>query len=121
MAKSPKVEWTDGRLKAFIISALRAGSRRYPPKFETLNEAKTEKKINEKTGRLAQHYRCNLCSAEFTNKDMEVDHIEPVVNPAEGFVNWDTFISRLFCDKSNLQAICKPCHKAKTKQEKVKK
>lgn len=110
--------WTDARKKAFIISALRAGSRRWPPKFETLNEAKTEKKINTKTSRLAQHYRCNACKGEFPSKEVQVDHKVPVIDPEQGFISWDVYISRLFCNKSNLQILCVDCHKIKTQQEK---
>lgn len=110
--------WTEGRFNSFITSTLRAGARRWQPKYDTLNAAKTEKKINVKTGRMAQHYQCELCKQEFTQKDMEVDHIKPVVDPKKGFTTWDNFIDRLFCEKHNLQAICKPCHKVKTKEEK---
>lgn len=108
--------WTQGRLNAFIMSTLRAGSKRWPPKWEVLNEAKTEKKTNVKTGKLAQHYRCASCEQEFTSKDIEVDHIEPVV-PLSGFVSWDDVITRLFCPKENLQVLCVGCHKKKTKEE----
>jgi len=34
------MSWTEGRLKGFIISTLRSGMRRYPPKYEALNDAK---------------------------------------------------------------------------------
>lgn len=110
--------WTEGRLKAFIIAALRSATRRYPPKYECLNEAKTEKKINPKTKRLAQFYRCNACGMDFTSKDVQVDHIIPVVDPRDGFKTWDDYINRLFCDKSNLQVLCTTCHQLKTSQEK---
>ena len=115
-----KKGWTEARLKAFIISGLRAASRRYPPKFEALNEAKTTKKINQKTGRIAQHYMCKACKDEFPAKDVAVDHKKPVVDPAVGFVDWNTFVSRLFCEKKNLQVLCTACHKAKTMKEKQK-
>jgi hypothetical protein len=111
--------WTEGRFNSFVTSTLRAGARRWQPKYSTLNAAKTEKKINVKTGRLAQHFRCELCQGEFTAKDMEVDHIKPVVDPKKGFESWDKFIDKLFCEASNLQAICKPCHKIKTTKEKA--
>lgn len=113
-------EWTEGRVHAFIVAVLRAGTRRWPPKFETLNEAKTEKKVNEKTGRLAQHYQCAMCEGEFTSKDIQVDHKQPVVDPKKGFTTWDNYIERLFCEKDNLQVLCVPCHKEKSKEEKAK-
>jgi len=111
-------EWTPARRKAFIVSVLRSGTRRWPPKYETLNEAKTEKKINALTGRLAQHYKCKKCRKDFPAKMVQVDHIKPVVLPGEGFVDWNTFIERLFCDKGNLQVLCLGCHEKKTKKEK---
>jgi hypothetical protein len=110
--------WTEARWHSFIVSILRSGTRRYPPKYECLNEAKTEKKINSKTGRLAQHFRCNWCKIDFPNSEVQVDHIEPVVDPKEGFTTWDKFISRLYCSKENLQVLCKECHDIKTKKEK---
>jgi len=116
-----KKEWTPARKKAFIVSVLRSGSRRWPPKYETLNESKTEKKINVATGRLAQHFKCKKCKKDFPAKMVQVDHIEPVVDPALGFETWDKFIERLFCDKGNLQTLCKVCHDKKTKKEKQKK
>ena len=111
-------KWTEGRFNTFVTSALRAGARRWPPKYETLKAAQTEKKTNPKTGRMAQHYRCQICEKEFTQKDMQVDHIKPVVDPKKGFTTWDDFIQRLYCEASNLQAICTSCHKIKTKEEK---
>ena len=97
---------------------LRGGSRRWPPRFETLNEAKTEKKINSLTGRLAQHYQCASCNGEFSAKNVQVDHIIPVIDPQTGFVDWNTFVENLYCDKDNLQVLCSTCHDIKTKKEK---
>ncbi len=111
-------EWTPARRKAFIVSVLRSGTRRWPPKYETLNEAKTEKKINALTGRLAQHYKCKKCRKDFPAKMVQVDHIEPAVAPDVGWCDWNTFIERLFCDKGNLQVLCLGCHEKKTKKEK---
>jgi 5-methylcytosine-specific restriction endonuclease McrA len=83
-----------------------------------LNASKTEKKINKKTGRLAQHFQCNICKQDFPQTQIQMDHIEPVVDPKVGFVNWDTYIERMFCPEDNLQAICKACHQIKTNKEK---
>jgi hypothetical protein len=91
--------WTEGRIRSFITSTLRAGSRRWPPKYTTLNNAKTEKKTNEKTGRLAQHYKCNGCKKEFTSKDVEVDHIKPVIDPKKGFIPGTNILNGYFVMK----------------------
>lgn len=114
-----KTSWTEGRIKSFITSVLRAGSRKWPPKYNTLNSACVGQKINEKSGRLAKHYKCKKCKQDFPAKDVTVDHIKPVVGP-EGFVSWDLFIERLFCPEKNLQVLCKSCHSIKTKKETTK-
>jgi hypothetical protein len=111
-------KWTEARYRSFVTSTLRAGSRKWPPKYETLNAAKTEKKVNKATGRLAQHYLCAMCEQEYTQKDVQVDHIKPVIDPKKGFVSWDTYIDRMFCEGKNLQVLCKVCHAEKTKIEK---
>ena len=111
-------EWTEGRYRSFITSTLRSGMRRWPPKWVCLKEAAVGKKINKKTGKLAMHFMCAVCRKEHTSKDVQVDHIEPVVNPTTGFVSWDVYIDRMFCEKGNLQVLCTSCHKAKTKEEK---
>lgn len=109
-------EWTEARRKSFIVSALRSGTQRYPPKYTTMNSAKTVKKVNPKSGRLAQHYKCAGCLNEFPAKEVQVDHIIPVVGP-EGFTTWDDYINRLYCSGNNLQVLCLDCHGIKTKLE----
>ena len=114
------VKWTEGRFKSFIISVIRSGMRRYPPKYEALKNAKVGKKINKASGRLAEHYKCAKCKEEFPQKEVQVDHKKPVVDPKMGFVNWNVYINRMFCDIKNFQVLCKPCHKEKTKLERIK-
>jgi len=111
------VNWTEGRRKSFITSVLRSGYRKWPPKYETLKEAQTGKKINEKTKRLAMHYKCKKCKEDFPAKEVQVDHIKPVVDSKQGFKTWDVFIDRLYCEKKNLQVLCKTCHSEKTLKE----
>lgn len=111
------MNWTDGRVKGFITALIRSGFRKWPPKYECLNAAKVGKKVNKATGRVAEHYKCKKCRKHFVAKDVQVDHIDPVVDPKVGFVNWDTFISRLLCTVDNLQVLCTGCHKKKTDEE----
>lgn len=109
-------EWTEGKYQSFVKSILRAGSRRWPPKYKVLNEAKLGKKTNERTGRLAEHYLCSGCGGAYPSAMVVVDHIEPVV-ATTGFVSWDFVIARLFCSEEGLQVMCKGCHQIKTKEE----
>ncbi len=110
--------WTEGRRNAFITSALRSAFRRYPAKWVTLKSAFVSRKINKASKREAAHYKCASCRQDFVQKDVQVDHIIPVVGP-EGFKGWDVYIERLLCEASNLQVLCTTCHKAKTKKEKL--
>lgn len=116
--KSNVIGWTDAKFRSWIVSLLRKGTLRYPPRNEVLKEAKTEKKVNIKSGRLAQHYRCAGCGGEFPMSQVCVDHIEPVTTEL-GFTSWDDYIKRMFCVKENLQCLCKNCHDAKTAMERM--
>jgi len=109
--------WTEGRLKGFITSLIRGGFRKYPEKYVCLAAAKVGKKINKATGRLAEHYKCNHCNREYPAKDVQVDHVSPVVDPKSGYIDWNTYISRMFVSKDELQVLCSKCHNIKTKQE----
>ena len=110
-------EWTEARFRAFIISALRAYMKRFPPKWKALKAASLGRLINKRSGRLAEHYRCAECLEPFVARDVQVDHINPVVDPAKGFEDWPTYMDRLYCEADNLQVLCKPCHKDKTNEE----
>lgn len=62
---------------------------------------------------------CAECKKPTARYQMEVDHIDPIVKiglTLEG-MSWDTVIDRTWCVKANLQALCIPCHKAKSKYE----
>lgn len=111
-------QWTEARFRSFVTSALRAASRRWPPKFEALKKAFSGKKTNKKTGKQAMHYKCAKCMGHFVAADVQVDHIHPVVDPVRGFLSWDIYIDRIFCEVHGLQVLCKPCHKVKTDKEK---
>lgn len=109
-------EWTEARYRSFVKSALRSASQRWPPKYQSLNEACVGTKLNTKTGRMAKHYKCNQCKNDFPAKEVEVNHIVPVV-PTSGFTTWDEVIERMFCEKDGLEVVCKPCHRSITKEE----
>src|SRR3990167_3918303 len=63
-------------------------------------------------------FKCAKCKKSYCRKSVCVDHIFPVVEIDKGFVTWDIYIERLLgCSTSELQVLCKPCHKKKTKDE----
>jgi 5-methylcytosine-specific restriction endonuclease McrA len=83
-----------------------------------LKEAYVGRKTNKKTNKLAMHYKCACCKKEFVAADVQVDHILPVVNTQTGFTTWEEYINNMFCEKENLQVLCKTCHSVKTQEEK---
>lgn len=109
-------QWTEGRFKGFITSALRSAMRHWPPKWACLAAAFTGSKVNKKSGRKAKHYKCAICFREFVAKGVQVDHIIPIGKCG----SWDEFIAKLFCEQVNLQCLCIKCHKAKTKKDNAK-
>lgn len=80
-----------------------------------LNAAKTD----EKGPRGGARYKCSVCNESFGQREVNVDHIEPIVpiGIASKDMSWDEIVSRTFCSEENLQVICTECHKLKSKQE----
>ena len=57
-------------------------------------------------------YQCSRCLSLV--EKIQVDHVVPV----GGFNgDWNDFVSRMFCDESNLQVLCKACHSEKGKED----
>lgn len=84
-------------------------SYRWPPRYTTMNKARVER----------GKYRCALCSTIVGRKDIKLDHIHPVVDPTTGFIDWNTYIARMFVEEAGYQAICDSCHDAKTAGERA--
>ena len=114
-------QWTEARMRSFVMSALRKA--RWPVKYETIREAYVKNGINPATGRKCKLHKCESCGNLFPQKEMAADHISPCV-PINGFggekflgYNWTELVQRLFCEIDGLQALCRECHKTKTKEE----
>lgn len=108
---------TEAQYHSHIKGALRKGTRFWKPKLLCLEAAYVGVEKNKSTGRMAKHYECAGCNEHFPAKEVQVDHIEPVMNPEHGFRSWDEVIERMYCDSTNMQVLCKTCHAAKTLEE----
>lgn len=93
-------------LKTWLRWQLRKISLRWPARSQAMARARVERGV----------YRCEGCGALTPAKNIQADHIIPVVGP-NGFTNWDDFIQRLFCSVENYQILCKKCHDVKTLAE----
>jgi hypothetical protein len=74
-------------------------------------------------------YKCAICGGLFSQKDVAVDHIDPVIplNKSEEEMTIDEMAYRIWCDIDNLQVVCNmtlkqnggvpSCHLAKSLEE----
>ena len=62
---------------------------------------------------------CGSCGIILPAYKVQVDHINPVVpiGTSVHSMTIDDLISRIWCDISNLDVLCKPCHQDKSKAE----
>lgn len=112
-------------IKQEIRQALRQVWIKYSPeRREVLMESRVVRPRIKKDGSISKkpdvYNRCRLCLAEV--KKIEVDHDEPVGStpdfpPKPNSPDWSNWILKLFCKKENLRAVCKLCHKEKSKGE----
>ncbi len=109
--------------EAAIRGALRRTFSRSPVIREVLFKVRREVPKFNKDGSRAKkdavQYRCGVCQVYVGSTHVSVDHIEPVVSVSDGFIDFNTFIQRLFCDANNLQVICDECHNVKTQKERI--
>ena len=109
----PFPQWTEARFWGFLRSALRQASVRYPPKLQA--KILYRRKYNGE-GRQKWEYQCVDCKEWFADKNIEVDHIEPVGT----LKDWDDlplFCKRLFCGIDGYALRCRTCHTNKTNRE----
>lgn len=92
--------------KSYAIAILRRGSYRLRARSNALKAAKVARNC----------YRCAICLQIFGRKEIQVDHKSPVT-PITGWVSFDDFIDRLYCEEQDLQVLCKPHHKIKSQAE----
>lgn len=111
-------DWTTSKFWGFIRSGLRSKFTRWPPKYEALLAARRNVGA-KKTSRQKYEYKCAECKKWFKGKEVEVDHIVPAGSLKCGD-DLAGFVERVFCGKDKLQVLCKPCHKAKTAEERKK-
>jgi 5-methylcytosine-specific restriction endonuclease McrA len=104
--------------KVLIKGALRRLMARSPIVYEVKEKAVHKKKKGPRGGKV---YICKICKKTFAGKDVQVDHIIPVV-PLDSCLQdmtYEEIVARIFCPKKNLQVVCKTCHKEKTKEERA--
>lgn len=116
MAKKAK----DKSIQQWLIPHLRNISRMWPQKQIALDRSKIRVAIGKfKNGNTEYRtkFKCAGCEDIFDRDEVQVDHIEPMIDPKVGFVDWNNIIDRLFCDSNGLQVLCRCCHISKSNVE----
>lgn len=97
-------------------SYLRKQWMTWPKKFVAVQ--RQAERVKQPNGREKTFIRCMSCECLFNRAEMQVDHIVPV-GPLVSLSSDDVrdYKERLFCHPGNLQALCKPCHRAKSETD----
>ncbi len=105
--------------KQLIKSALRRAFSRSELRRSVIDAWTVPHHSDPKRPRVKNWCRCSQCSKLDAKSYTQVDHIIPVIRTSEDMDAIPAFelVNRVFCAVSNLVAICKPCHYAKTKEE----
>lgn len=112
----------DTKTVELIQNSLRKASIIWHIRAEVLKEAKIRVRVGDyKNGKpkFKVKYVCKECEKPHDLDFVEVDHIVEVANGLSSpskMTKSELFlwISQLFCDKDNLQVLCKGCHANKT-------
>ena len=106
----------DKKDKSIILNAIRLSFRKSDI-FKQALELSIHPTIKGVRG--GKLYQCRNCKNCFKAKEIQIDHIVSVVPKFTKRLDMSIadYAERLFCDISNLQPLCKPCHLIKTKKE----
>lgn len=105
----------DKRQLAYIQSAIRTAYKKMPQAKDGSKKAIDECWTNARVG--YGKYKCNICQGIFGPKEVHRDHVEPVIDPTTGFVDWNTFHERVNPPLEGWQILCHDCHHTKSAEE----
>lgn len=88
----------------FVKNALRIATYKWPYFSIALSRQRIERGL----------YTCESCKNSFGPKEINRDHIIPVISVETGFTTWTDYINRLFTKSEGIQILCLKCHENKT-------
>jgi hypothetical protein len=106
------------QLRNKITSSMRKEWMSWPVKFAVIQSQSVRVELSN--GRMKTLIRCNHCRSLFDRKDIQCNHIEPVgALRSTKRQDIEEYRMRMFCSKSNLEALCKECHQTHTKHQRT--
>jgi len=104
--------------RGLIKGALRRVFSRSELRRMAIDDSRVEHQDPERP-RVKKWSKCPECKQFIPTYQMEVDHRVPVIPTDRSLeeMTWNELVERIFCDVTNLTALCKPCHNRKSKQE----
>ena len=91
---------------------------RFPERLKVKNRCRLKVVVGTFKNGKEKHvwkFKCEECG-DIVDK-IEVDHIDPRIDPEKGYQGIENWIYRTFVDASKLKGKCKPCHVSKTVAE----
>jgi hypothetical protein len=101
----------------YLVAAARKVWRWSPERRACLSAVQRGEKNKKKDTRERQ---CTKCDNWFPFKEVVADHIDAVGKQPREWSEYPAYYARMFCSRSNLQALCTPCHKVKTAADRKK-
>lgn len=115
VTRKPRVEltrcsgtMTESQYLAWIRSALRSKWLRWQPRNDTIKAAR--RPYNGPNKLQKWEVMCAICLGWFLSKQIEVDHYPEDAGSILSVNDIGPFVGRLYCETTNLRAVCKPCH-----------
>lgn len=96
------------------IAKLVSKAREVWRQSENYQMVKKLAKSDEKKG----WFICGLCG--ILREIIKIDHVKPIGKQPREMKEFGEWLERLFCQVTNLSAICADCHARKTKEERKK-
>lgn len=105
--------------KGLLKGAIRRVFSRSEIRRKALKDSSIPGHSDPNSPRVRAWSRCCICFGIFPSYKMDIDHKFPVVPVDQTLetMTADQLIDRIWCDEEFLRALCKECHKQKTKEE----
>lgn len=107
---------TESAYLAWIRSALRSKSLRWPPRNAAIERARRPYKGPNKLQKW--EVECAICNEWFKLKEICVDHHPKPAGSILSVEDIGAFVNNLYCEVDNLRVLCDPCHSIHTLAEK---